>query len=213
MGGKDPYSGSKGAAELVIKSYYHSFFKDSKSNVKVAVGRAGNVIGGGDWSPFRIVPDCIKSWVSNKEVEIRSPLSTRPWQHVLEPLGGYIRLMEKLNEQENISGEAFNFGPYQLTNHTVRDVVDEISLFFPNSKVKYPKKNNFPHEAGLLKLNCDKALNLLNWSSILKFKETTNWTAKWYHKYYYENINSVKKLTFEQIENYINKLNEFYSGN
>ena len=98
LGGKDPYSGSKGAAELVIHSYVESFFKKHESNVRIAVGRAGNVIGGGDWAPYRIVPDCVRAWSNKEKAEIRNPDSTRPWQHVLEPLSGYLSLASKLNE-------------------------------------------------------------------------------------------------------------------
>jgi CDP-glucose 4,6-dehydratase len=111
MGGRDIYSGSKGAAELIIKSYYHSFFKNKESNITLAIGRAGNVIGGGDWAKDRIVVDCMKSWSDNKSVEIRSPKATRPWQHALEPLSGYLNLGQVLCEDGGLHGESFNFGP------------------------------------------------------------------------------------------------------
>jgi CDP-glucose 4,6-dehydratase len=112
LGGKDIYSGSKGAAEIIIKSYYHSFFSSSGSKVKIATARAGNVIGGGDWAQDRIVPDCMRAWSENKIVDIRSPHSTRPWQHVLEPLSGYLALAINLNLDKNLSGQSFNFGQY-----------------------------------------------------------------------------------------------------
>ena len=111
MGGKDVYSGSKGAAELIIKSYYNSFFKIQNKNITIGIARAGNVIGGGDWAENRIVVDCMKAWSKDKMVEIRSPNATRPWQHVLEPLSGYLCLGLELFLNKNLNGEAFNFGP------------------------------------------------------------------------------------------------------
>jgi CDP-glucose 4,6-dehydratase len=161
MGGKDIYSGSKGAAELIIKSYYHSFFKNEDSNIKLAVGRAGNVIGGGDWAKDRIVVDCMEAWSDNKTVEIRSPEATRPWQHVLEPLSGYLNLGQVLYEDDSLHGESFNFGPRAEQNHTVKQLLEDLSTYwhFSNVDDAFTVTDNIPfHEAGLLKLNCDKAL-------------------------------------------------------
>ena len=135
MGGKDIYSGSKGAAELIIKSYYHSFFKSQNSNVKLSIARAGNVIGGGDWAKDRIVVDCMKAWSENKKVEIRAPKATRPWQHVLEPLSGYLNLGQELYNNPKLHGEAFNFGPRAEQNHTVEELLIDLSILeFQKSK-------------------------------------------------------------------------------
>ena len=203
LGGKDPYSGSKGAAELVIKSYVESFFNKNESNIRVAVARAGNVIGGGDWAKYRIIPDCMRSWSMKSTPEIRSPLATRPWQHVLEPLGGYLTLSYNLYNHIELNGEAFNFGPPAHQNHTVEDLVNEILNYWPGHKWKDKSANNTsPPEAGLLKLNCDKALNLIDWKATLSFEETAKWTGEWYYNYYYEDPKSVLKFTNKQIKEY-----------
>ena len=128
LGGQDIYSGSKGAAELIFKSYFHSFFKNIENcNVRLASVRAGNVIGGGDWADYRIVPDCIKAWIKGESVEIRSPKATRPWQHVLEPLSGYLTIAKKLCEDINFNGESFNFGPKAEYNKTVMELINDLS--------------------------------------------------------------------------------------
>jgi CDP-glucose 4,6-dehydratase len=204
LGGKDPYSGSKGAAELVIRSYVESFFNKSNSNVSVAVGRAGNVIGGGDWAPHRIIPDCVRSWSENKKPEIRSPLSTRPWQHVLEPLSGYITLAYALSKDKSLNGEVFNFGPLSDQNRTVKELVDQITTYWPYSDwLDKSGANNTHHEAGLLQLNCEKALNILAWKATLNFEETAEWTAKWYLNYYENGIDKALDKTIDQIKEYM----------
>ena len=203
LGGPDPYSASKGAAELVIKSYIKSFFPDN-GNIRVASVRAGNVIGGGDWSADRIIPDCIKAWVLNKEVNLRNPHSTRPWQHVLEPLSGYLCLAANLSERNELHGEPFNFGPAANQNFTVLELVKEMSIHW--DKVKWEKVldvNQNLYESGLLKLNCDKALHLLNWHAFLGFNETVRLTSEWY-KSYYNKTSNIYDLTKEQIEFYTN---------
>jgi CDP-glucose 4,6-dehydratase len=204
LGGKDPYSGSKGAAELVIHSYVESFFKKSESNVRIAVGRAGNVIGGGDWAPYRIVPDCVRAWSNKEKAEIRNPYSTRPWQHVLEPLGGYLALATKLNENNDLNGEAFNFGPPAYQNHTVEELINEIINHWPSSEwVDKSAENDVPHEAGLLKLNCDKALYSIGWNATLNFIETAHWTGEWYRTYYEKGSEAALELTNRQIKEFI----------
>lgn len=205
LGGKDPYSGSKGAAELIIHSYVESFFKKSESNVQVAIGRAGNVIGGGDWAPFRIIPDCVKSWSINQKPEIRSPHATRPWQHVLEPISGYICLASALSKNKDLNGEAFNFGPPAYQNHTVKELVDEIIIHWSGSDwLDKSFDKSMPNEAGLLKLNCDKALHVLSWKATLNFKETAEWTAGWYLNYYKEDFDLTLDFTNKQIIEYMN---------
>ncbi len=206
IGGKDIYSGSKGGAELVIKSYYHSFFKSDKSNIKLAVGRAGNVIGGGDWAKDRIVVDCMRAWSKEKAVEIRSPKATRPWQHVLEPLSGYLRLAQSLTEDNSLLGEAFNFGPKAEQNHTVVELLEDLSRYwnFKDSSLAFRVTENIPfHEAGLLKLNCDKALFYLKWQSSLEYGDTIRFTSEWYYDFYKRDVN-IYNRTIKQIEEYEN---------
>ncbi len=206
MGGKDIYSGSKGAAELVIKSYIHSFFNNENHPVKIGIGRAGNVIGGGDWATDRIVVDCMKNWNSGNIVEIRSPKATRPWQHVLEPLSGYLSLGANIFLNNKLHGEAFNFGPRAEQNHTVVDLITDLSRYwgFENSNKAYNITDEIPfHEAGLLKLNCDKALFYLKWESNLKYNETIKLIAEWYLSYFNKEKDLFSK-TIAQILEYEN---------
>ena len=206
MGGKDIYSGSKGAAELIFKSYYHSFFKSAETNVRLAVARAGNVIGGGDWAKDRIVADCMEAWSKKKLVEIRSPEATRPWQHVLEPLSGYLNLGQKLYEDKNLNGEGFNFGPRAEQNYTVKQLLENLSEYwhFKNIDDAFKVTNNIPfHEAGLLKLNCDKALFYLKWQANLEYKDTIKFTSEWYYDFYNSDKNILDK-TISQISEYEN---------
>jgi CDP-glucose 4,6-dehydratase len=204
MGGKDIYSGSKGAAELVIKSYFHSFFRSRECQVKIAIGRAGNVIGGGDWAQDRIVVDCMRAWSQNEKVEIRSPDATRPWQHVLEPLSGYLQLGAELSFNASLHGEAFNFGPRAEQNHTVKQLLEDLSRYwhFDTASDAFSVTDNIPfHEAGLLKLNCDKALFSLKWHSTLRYEQTIRFTSEWYYDFYRAKGNMHLK-TLQQIEEY-----------
>ena len=206
MGGKDIYSGSKGGAELVIKSYYHSFFKSETSHVKVCIGRAGNVIGGGDWAKDRIVVDCMEAWSEGKSVEIRSPEATRPWQHVLEPLSGYLNLGAALYANDSLHGEAFNFGPRAEQNHTVKQLLEDLSVYwnFLTVDKAFSVTDNIPfHEAGLLKLNCDKALFHLKWQANLEYKDTIRFTSEWYYDFYKKESDIYLK-TIDQIGEYEN---------
>lgn len=185
LGGKDPYSGSKGAAELVIRSYFASYFAAADSPIRVGVGRAGNVIGGGDWAEDRIVPDCIRSWAEGRTVEIRNPNATRPWQHVLEPLSGYLWLATRLHNDRMLNGEAFNFGPISLDNYTVKDVIDALAQTWSGTSAHtVVSGHSNSAEAGLLKLNCDKAFARLDWRPTMDFAETIEMTGKWYDTYY-----------------------------
>ncbi len=206
MGGKDIYSGSKGAAELIIRSYYHSFFKKEDCNITLAIGRAGNVIGGGDWAKDRIVVDCMEAWSENKTVEIRSPEATRPWQHVLEPLSGYLNLGQILFENISLHGEAFNFGPRAEQNHTVKQLLEDLSKYwnFVSVDNAFTVTDNIPfHEAGLLKLNCDKALFYFKWQANLEYKDTIRLTSAWYYDFYKTKKDILDK-TLEQIAEYEN---------
>ena len=204
LGGKDIYSGSKGAAEIIFKSYYHSFFKDSKkSNVRVASVRAGNVIGGGDWADYRIVPDCIRAWIKNESVEIRNPNATRPWQHVLEPLSGYLNLANELEKDIRFNGESFNFGPNSECTKTVKNLLDDLSNYWnlDHNPSNYPDEIPRFHEAGLLKLNCDKSLFHLKWLPTLDYCKLIEFTSKWYYNFYNQKENMLE-LTFNQISEY-----------
>jgi CDP-glucose 4,6-dehydratase len=206
VGGKDIYSGSKGAAELIIKSYYHSFFKGKNHQVKLSVGRAGNVIGGGDWARDRIVVDTVKAWSTGKSVEIRCPDATRPWQHVLEPLSGYLALGQNLLMKGNADGEAFNFGPRAEQNRTVTDLLESMAEVWMAKIASEPFKvtDNIPFkEAGLLKLNCDKAVFYLKWDATLDYTQTVGMTAEWYSEYYRKSSDMFEITNFQ--------INEFES--
>ena len=205
LGGRDPYSASKGMAELAIKTYIESFFYQKNSNVKVGIARAGNVIGGGDWAIDRIIPDCIKAFSLNKKVKIRNPNATRPWQHVLEPLSGYLTLAKNLYNN-NFKGEAYNFGPNPNQNYSVAELIHEMSYHWENVKWTNTrdKKNKF-HEASLLKLNCDKALTDLNWTPTLNFKETVKMTVEWYKKFYQNPNESMYDFSVSQIDYFTKK--------
>lgn len=203
LGGSDPYSASKASAELALKSYIDSFLKE-KRDVSVGIARAGNVIGGGDWSDDRLVPDCIKSWCQKKSVIIRNPKSTRPWQHVLEAINGYLIFGIKLKKDRKLNGEIFNFGPNNKINHNVEDLVKKIRLFWKNIKFLIkPDKSKF--ESNLLKINSNKAKKKLNWKCILTFAETAKYISKWYINYFGKQIN-MYNYTLSQISSYEKKI-------
>ena len=163
LGGKDPYSGSKGAAELVIKSYVESFFKKPESNVQVAVGRAGNVIGGGDWAEDRLIPDILKAFQKHQPVCVRYPNAVRPWQHVLEPLSGYMKLAEMLYSEGTRYGKAWNFGPSDMDAKPVITVVQKMVELWGEDASWILDDGGYPSEANYLKLDCSKAHTKLLW--------------------------------------------------
>jgi CDP-glucose 4,6-dehydratase len=200
LGGEDPYSASKGAAELMIRSFQASFFPKNDF-VRIGIARAGNVIGGGDWNPDRLVPDCVRAWSKGDAVNLRHPDSTRPWQHVLEPLGGYILLAANLQYRSKLHGEAFNFGPNSSDNHSVRYLVQSLAKKWGGAKWTEINEETTKREAGLLQLNCDKALYFLRWQPMLGFDRTLNWTAKWYVDFIKKPEES-KSLMLEQIKDY-----------
>lgn len=206
LGGKDIYSGSKGAAELVTKSYWHSFIK-SMPNIKFGVTRAGNVIGGGDWAKDRIIVDCVKAFSQGQTVEIRSPKATRPWQHVLEPLSGYLTLAQYLAEGRSKNGEAYNFGPRAEQTKTVFELVQDLAGLWGLDKKKAAKlTGDVPfEEATLLKLNCDKALAYLHWHSTLHYDECVRFIAEWYKAYYVDKDQDLYDLTIHQISDYVSE--------
>lgn len=207
LGGKDPYSASKAAAECAIRAMHHSFFSKG-GRVRIAPARAGNVIGGGDWAASRIVPDAARSWSQNEPVVIRCPHSTRPWQHVLEPLSGYLRLAQCLREEETLAGEPFNFGPRSEQNHTVLELLHALARRwdFPDasSMITIDEPPAF-HEAGLLKLNCDKALHDLQWQPTLAYDETVEFTSAWYFHYYRQSRSDIRDFTLAQVDDYVSK--------
>jgi len=206
IGGKDPYSSSKGMAELAIKCYLNSYFKLKENKIAIGVARAGNVIGGGDWAKDRIVPDCMTAWSINQQVEIRNPSATRPWQHVLEPLSGYLKLAESLYHESN-HGEVFNFGPSSDQTYSVQDLLVEMAKHWDKVSWNHSKLDNaIFHEAGLLKLNCDKALALLKWRPTLNFEETVKYTVDWY-KTFYKDGGSMQNFSISQIEDFMGKMN------
>jgi CDP-glucose 4,6-dehydratase len=204
LGGEDPYSSSKACAELVCYSYIKSFFVQKQSLTRVATARAGNVIGGGDWAENRVVPDCVRAWSKKKKVIVRNPGSTRPWQHLLEPLGGYLWLGACLLENIKLHGEAFNFGPDQKISNTVERLIRDFRLYWDNAEYKNKQSPLKEKENALLKLNCDKALHLLNWHAALSFEETVKMTAEWYKAYYSDKIDMFL-FSINQIEEYYQK--------
>ena len=202
MGGPDPYSASKGAAELAIRSHIKSYFPKATSKVRIASARAGNVIGGGDWAADRIVPDCVKAWSIGNLVELRNPHSTRPWQHVLEPLSGYLSLASALLQQPELHGEPFNFGPQAQQSHTVLELVQQMALHWDQVRWQDVSVSVAgPYESGLLKLNCDKSLHYLHWHAVMGFEDTVRMTAEWYRAYY-QQPEQISVTTDAQIASY-----------
>ena len=206
LGGRDPYSASKAAAEIFLFSYIKSFFINNETN-RIGIARAGNVIGGGDWNPNRIIVDCVKAWTSSEEVNIRNPEATRPWQHVLEPISGYLLLAQTLALDPNLHGEAFNFGPDESNVYTVREITNKFIEYWNfkdiNRFIKFTE-NTTMHEAKLLKLNCEKAKLKLNWTPKLNIDECLKLVADWYLEFN-KNSNNLENLTLSQIAFYEEK--------
>jgi CDP-glucose 4,6-dehydratase len=203
VGGHDPYSASKGCAELVTTSYRKSFFPleeyQKSHQILVASARAGNVMGGGDWGYNRLVPDIMRATSQNERVQIRSPQATRPWQHVLEPLSGYLLLGQQLFEGKKDFAEAWNFGPTDEGHRNVLAVVRELQKHWSNIdyQIETDKKN--PHEANLLKLDCSKAYANLKWKPVWDSFTTFAKTAQWYRMYY----ETGRVFSDEQLTEYI----------
>ncbi len=198
MGGFDPYSNSKGCAELVTSAYRTSFFLDSSINL--ASARSGNVIGGGDWAEDRLVPDALKAFENNKKLVIRNPLATRPWQHVLEPLSGYLKLAESLYEGKQKYSEGWNFGPNDSDNKNVEWIVGEISKQWGGNSNWEIDKSEQPHEANFLKLDISKAVKRLKWKPTWDIKKSISKTVKW-HKLWLDKKN-IKEESINQIKEF-----------
>jgi CDP-glucose 4,6-dehydratase len=202
LGGKDPYSASKACAELVFSSYFQSFFKDH-GQIKMASARAGNVIGGGDWALDRIVPDCFRAWSRGGKVTTRNPQSVRPWQHVLEPLSGYLWLAARLGSEAKLNGEAFNFGPLDGSNQNVERLLAEFKKNQETARWEVDANaDRSKKEAGLLNLSTEKAAEMLQWQATLSFEEAVALTSEWYRSYYANE--KLELLTSKQITQYTN---------
>jgi len=203
LGGDDPYSASKGAAEIVFRSYLKSFFKHRESLGAVSV-RAGNVIGGGDWATDRIVPDTIRSLSKGERINVRSPMAIRPWQHVLEPLSGYLWLAARLEEDPATFSGPWNFGPLENSARCVRDLVEAIiGEWKSGSWIDVSgKEDRKLHEAGWLRLSCDKAHVMLPWSAVLSFDENIKMTVRWYKNFYNFPAQNLYQFTAHQIKEY-----------
>lgn len=203
LGGKDIYSASKAAAEIVFSAFSRSFIQNN-DNVRVASVRAGNVIGGGDWAADRIVADCMRAWSRDDKVTIRCPSATRPWQHVLEPLSGYLTLALLMDEDASLDSEQFNFGPRADQNHTVEELLIDLAKGWGWSCIEeaYQVEDEVPfNEASLLKLNCDKALSMLKWQPTYNYDECVSEIAQWYGAYY-QASEDLFQLTLSQITRY-----------
>ncbi len=184
MGGYDPYSSSKGCAELVTAAFRNSYFAhDSSRQLGLASGRAGNVIGGGDWAADRLLPDLMRSWMDGKVVPIRRPNSIRPWQHVLEPLGGYLLLAEQLWERGGAVAEGWNFGPRDEDARNVGWIVEHVAGLWGSNARWELDPGPHPHEAHYLKLDCSKAQMQLGWEPRLTLSEALSWTVEWFRSY------------------------------
>jgi CDP-glucose 4,6-dehydratase len=178
-----------------------SFFP-KQGPVRVGIGRAGNVIGGGDWAVDRIIPDCVRAWGKGQSITLRNANATRPWQHVLEPLSGYLNLAAALHQDPELHGEPFNFGPSSHQNQSVQKLVEMMSSYWAEVRWEEASQSeNGPYESKLLKLNCDKAKDLLNWQAALSLPDTVRMTAEWYQTYYRE-PNKIREMTLSQISDY-----------
>jgi CDP-glucose 4,6-dehydratase len=206
LGGYDPYSASKAAADIIANSYIQSFFSvdtfGERHTTLVAIARAGNVIGGGDWADYRLIPDVIRAvYHEGKEVEIRNPGSIRPWQHVLEPLSGYLMLAKRMYEGEKHLSQAWNFGPHHDSFVNVESLLMEAKKSMPHVTYIIKDDGTHMHEAGLLKLDINKASHYLNWKPKVNFERTISLTFDWY-KNYYEKQEDVVDFTNKQIKSF-----------
>jgi CDP-glucose 4,6-dehydratase len=199
LGGHDPYSASKAAAEIIFSAYARSYF-DSRPTLGAASARAGNVIGGGDWAANRIVPDCIRAIAQEQTIKLRNPTATRPWQHVLDPISGYLLLALKLYEDPMKYKGSWNFGPTTHETRTVYDVARALIGYIGRGTLELAAAEHSQHEANLLQLNCDKAHQCLGWLPKWRIDKTLEETAKWYQVAL--NNGNVLSITQKQIRDY-----------
>lgn len=212
LGGFDPYSASKAACEIAINSWRSSFCdvkKTERSNLNIATARAGNVIGGGDWSEDRIMPDAIRALNNNQIIMARNPYSIRPWQHVIEPLAGYLKLAENLYYQDNLKirelnpfTTSFNFGPNIDSNKKVSELLDDVLIYWPG-KWEFKKDSKNLYETKILNLNIEKATNILKWIPKWNFETTIRRTVNWYKAFYQKDKNSYS-LCLDDLNYYMN---------
>lgn len=209
LGGNDPYSGSKAAVEIAVNSWRQSFCGDlsyQSKFLKIATARAGNVIGGGDWVKSRIIPDLIYSLINNQKVILRNPLSTRPWQHVLDPLSGYIKLAQIMYSQDREELESsFNFGPKIESNQNVKSLVEKCSMYW-NCKFTESNQDNLPHEAKKLNVSIEKAFHKLNWNPTWDFDKSVEKTILWYKHFLKDGFNPLS-CCMSDINDFENMLN------
>jgi CDP-glucose 4,6-dehydratase len=201
MGGYDPYSNSKGCAELVTSAYRQSYFSNSNSTNKVASARAGNVIGGGDWSEDRLIPDAIKAFEENKPLMIRNPLATRPWQHALEPLSGYLILGQALYDQGSAFASGWNFGPRDEDNRAVQEVVELLISGWGDTACWEKEDSEQPHEANLLKLDCSKARTQLGWAPKWNLETAAQKIVEWQKAFQAQE--NMQEVSLAQINHYM----------
>tara|TARA_Y100000389_G_scaffold205018_1_gene262029 strand:- start:4042 stop:5115 length:1074 start_codon:yes stop_codon:yes gene_type:complete len=205
LGGYDHYSASKASMEILYKAYYNSFLKKNKS-IRIASARAGNVIGGGDWAKDRLIPDAVRKWNINQKIIIRNKKSTRPWQHVFDALYGYIELAIKLEKNKSINGESFNFGPNNMSQYSVENILKIIKKYWKKANWINQKKKIYK-ETHTLNLKTHKAKKILKWSCKLSFEKNIFLLTSWY-KNYYENRKQIEKISLEQIRYYEKLINK-----
>ena len=205
LGGRDPYSASKAAAELVFSSFFESFLA-KRENFGAATVRAGNVIGGGDWAEDRIIPDCIRALSNNRPIVLRFPNATRPWQHVLEPLSGYIQTADFLLSSPAKYNGAWNFGPAESDKYSVLDVAKKAIDVWGAGEIKVDQTQTQMHEAGLLHLNCEKANSQMNWFPKWNFDQTLTNTVSWYRQAH--DGRHIRELSESQIKEYMGMKND-----
>lgn len=206
LGGHDPYSASKAVAEIIIESYKKSFFPKEKYAIhqkSIASARAGNVIGGGDWAADRLIPDIVRALSVGETIQIRNPKAIRPWQHVLEPLHGYLTLGAQMKENPTLYADAFNFGPQPKDLLTVQEMTEMALQIWGKGHFNFPHLPNQPHEAGLLSLNIEKAQQILGWIPKMDAHQALQLTLEWYQQFY-QGL-PMENIITQQIENYLLK--------
>ena len=203
LGGIDPYSASKASAEILFNSYFKTFNEKKNTKLRICTARAGNVIGGGDWSKNRLIPDCMKMWLKNKIPDIRNPNSTRPWQHVLEALSGYLDLALRLDKDRSINGHSFNFSSDKIKNVTVLQFLKKIKGKWPEINWSLQKSNKF-YESSLLQLDTSKVKKILKWKARLNLDETIEFVVNWY-KNFQKNKKNTLDISKKQIIKFMKK--------